>query len=91
MVTVPPLTDVEIEAPVVSADIPLVSWIDEEESGVEPARVKVTDATTLFGIGVEFSPHTTQVAVPEPLLQEMDLLEAPTPGAIVADVKSVVE
>jgi len=91
IVTVDPDALVAIFAPVESADTPLVSWTVEDESGVDPARVRVTAATTLLGIGVELMPQTRQVAVPVPLLQESDLLAAPAAGVKVADVKSVVE
>lgn len=57
----------------------------------EAATVRVTEATTLFGIADEFSPHAMQVAVPTPLLQESVLFAAADPGARVADVKSLVE
>lgn len=60
-------------------------------STVEAASVRVTEATSLFGIAKEFSPHTMQVAVPAPLLQESVLFAAADPGAKVAEVKSVVE
>ena len=60
-------------------------------SRVELAKVRVNEATTSFGIVVEFSPQTTHVAVPAPLLQESDLFEAAGPAANAADVKSVVE
>ena len=60
-------------------------------SDVEPARVKVTEATTLFGIDVELRPQTKHVTAPMPVLQESDLPAAPEPGAKVAEVKSVVE
>jgi len=60
-------------------------------SGVEPAKVRVTEATTLFGIAVELRPHSKHVTAPTPLLQESDLPAAADPAAKVADVKSVVE
>jgi hypothetical protein len=60
-------------------------------SGVEPVRLSVTVARTLFGIVVVFSPQTRQVAVPTPLVQESDLPAAADPASIVAAVKSVVE
>lgn len=91
IVTVPALTDVEIEVPLESADIPLVRVTGEEESGAEEARVRVTEARTLLGIGLVFSPHTRHVAVPDPLVQERDLLAAPEPAAKLAEVKSAVE
>ena len=91
MVTVPPLTEVGIAAPVASADTPFVNWTVEEVSVVEEARFRVTEAITLLGIVSELSPHSRQVAVPVPLVQVSDLLAAPAPGAIAADVKSVVE
>ncbi len=91
IVTVPPLTDVDIPFPVESADIPPVSWTDEDVSRVEPDKARVTEATTLFGIAVESSPQTRQVAVPALLLQVSDLFAAAGPGAKVADVKSAVE
>jgi hypothetical protein len=91
IVTVPPLTDVGIEAPVEPADRPLASWINDEVSGVESAKVSVTEATTLLGRLWELSPQTRQVAVPAPLLQERDLSESSDPSAKDADVKSVVE
>ena len=87
----PPLADVDIAAPVESAETPFVSWTEEELSCVVPANVSVTDATTVFGMVVELTPHTKQVAVPRPLLQESDLFAAPAPGTKLADVKSVVE
>ena len=55
MVTVPPLTDVGIAAPVESADTPFVNWTDEDVSVVEEAKFSVTEAITLFGIVSEFS------------------------------------
>jgi hypothetical protein len=91
IVTVPPLAEVDIPVPAESAETPLVSWTDEDVSGVESAKVKVTEATTLFGIVVELRPHTKHVALPEPLLQESDLFAAADPAAKLADVKSVVE
>jgi hypothetical protein len=91
IVTVPPLTEVGIEAPVEPADRPPASWIDDEVSGVESAKVSVREATTLLGRVSELSPQTRQVAVPIPLLQERDLSEASDPSAKEADVKSVVE
>lgn len=91
IVTVPPLAEVDIAAPLESAETPLVTWTEEEVSCVEPATVSVTEATTLLGIAVGFSPQTRQVAVPTPLLQESDLLAAAGPGVKVAVVKSVGE
>jgi hypothetical protein len=91
IVTVPPLAEVDIAAPAEFAEKPLVSWTDEDVSGVESAKVKVTEARTLFGIVVELRPHTKHVAVPEPLLQERDLFAAADPAAKLADVKSVGE
>jgi hypothetical protein len=91
IVTVLPLTEVGIEAPVEPADRPLVSWTDDEVSCVESAKVSVTEATTLLGMVSELSPQTRQVAVPVPLLQERDLSESADPSAKDADVKSVVE
>jgi hypothetical protein len=91
IVTVLPLTEVGIEAPVEPADTPLVSWTDDEVSCVESAKVSVTEATTLLGMVSELSPQTRQVAVPVPLLQERDLSESADPSAKDADVKSVVE
>jgi hypothetical protein len=91
MVTVPPLAEVDIPAPAESAETLLVSWTDEDVSGVDSANVNVSEATTLFGIVVELRPHTKHVAVPAPLLQESDLLAAADPAAKLADLKSVVE
>jgi hypothetical protein len=91
IVTVPPLAEVAIPAPAESAEMLLVSCTDEDVSGVESAKVKVSEATTLFGIVVELRPHTKHVAVPELLLQESDLFAAPDPAAKLADLKSVVE
>lgn len=91
IVTVPPLADVGIPAPLDAADMPLVSWTDDEVSRVEFARVSVTDATTLSGIAVVLRPHTKHVAVPVPLLHESDLFAAADPASKVAEVKSVVE
>jgi len=47
--------------------------------------------TTPLGITELFRPHTRQVIVPGPLLQESDLLESDGPAAKLADEKSVVE
>jgi hypothetical protein len=91
IVTVPPLAEVAIPAPAESAEMLFVSWTDEDVSSVESARVKVSEAITLFGIVAELSPHTKHVAVPEPLLQESDLLAAAAAAAKLADLKSVVE
>ncbi len=91
IVTVPPVADVAIAAPVESAETPLLSWTGEDVSAVEAARVRVTEATTLFGIARELSPHTRQVAVPALLLQDRVLFADAAPAAKVADVKSVVE
>ncbi len=91
MVTVPPLTDVGIAAPVESADTPFVNWTDEDVSVVEEAKFSVTEAITLFGIVSEFRPHSRQVAVPAPFVHVSDLFTAPAPGTMAADVKSVVE
>jgi hypothetical protein len=91
IVTVPLLADVGTAAPLESDEIPFESWIVEAESRVEPATVRVTEATTLLGIVMEFRPHTRQVAVPEPLLQVRDLFAAPMPGEKVAELKSAVE
>jgi hypothetical protein len=91
MVTVPPLAEVGIAAPVESADTAFVNWTDEDGSVVEEAKFRVTEATTLFGIVSEFSPHSRQVAVPVPFVQVSDLFAAPAPGTMAADVKSVVE
>jgi hypothetical protein len=91
IVTVPPVAEVVTPAPAESAEMPLVSWTEEDVSGVESAKVKVTEATTLFGIAVELSPHSKHVALPEPLVQESDLFAAADPAAKLADVKSVVE
>ena len=91
MVTVPPLTVVGIATPDELADTPFVSWTDEELSEVEPARVSVTWAATLFGIDEEFRPQTRQVAVPVPFVQVKVLFAAPAAGAKDADVKSVAE
>jgi hypothetical protein len=90
-VTVPPLADVDIAAPTESADTTFVSRTDEDESGVELAKVRVSAATTLFGIVVALSPHSRQVAVPAPVVQLSHLFAAPGPGANSAEVKSVVE
>jgi hypothetical protein len=90
-VTVPPLTVVAIAPPAKSADTPFVNWTVEEESVIEGATASVTDASTLFGMLVEFKPQTRQVAVPVPFTQESVLFAAPVPAATVADVKSVVE
>jgi hypothetical protein len=91
MVTVPPLAEVGIAAPVESADTAFVNWTDEEVSVVEEAKFSVTEAITLFGIVSEFRPHSRQVAVPVPFVQLSDLFAAPAPGTMAADVKSVVE
>ncbi|MGD0134657.1 MAG: hypothetical protein ABSE57_21620 [Bryobacteraceae bacterium] len=91
MVTVPPLAEVGIAAPVESADTAFVSWTDEAVSVVEAAKFSVTEAITLFGSVSEFSPHRRQVAVPVPFVQVSDLFAAPAPGTMAADVKSVVE
>ena len=91
MVTVPPLAEVGIAAPVESADTAFVNWTDEDVSLVEEARLSVTEATTLLGIVSEFSPQSRQVAVPVPFVQLSDLFAAPAPGTMAADVKSVVE
>jgi hypothetical protein len=56
MLTVPPLADVGIPAPVESADTPLVSWTNGDASGGELAIVSVTEATTLLGIADVFMP-----------------------------------
>ena len=89
--TVPPLADVGIPAPVESAERLFVSCTDEDESCVEPAKVKVTEATTAFGIAAVLRPQTRHVAVPVPLVHESDLPVTPDPAAKVADVKSVGE
>jgi len=60
-------------------------------SDVEPAKVSVTEARTLFGIDAVLRPHTTHVAVPAPVLQVRDLPVSDPPDAKVAPVKSVVE
>jgi len=91
MVTVPPLAVVDTGAPAESAETVFVNWTDEDVSGVEFARVNVTEATTLFGIAEVFRPQTRQVAVPEPSVQERVLFAAPVPVAKLAPVKSVVE
>jgi hypothetical protein len=91
ILTVPPLAVVDSAAPVESADMPFVSWMVEEESVVEGANVRVTEARTLFGMLEEFKPQTKQVAVPVPLVQESVLFAAPAPAEMVADVKSAVE
>jgi hypothetical protein len=91
IVTVPPVAEVGIPVPVEAADKPLVSWTDDEVSGVELAKVSVTVATTLLGIVVVLMPHTRHVAVPAPLLHESDLFAAPDPAWKVAEVKSVGE
>lgn len=91
MVTVVPLADVGIAAPVESAERPFVSWTDEDVSGVEPAKSRVTEARTLFGMIVELRPQTRHVVVPVPLLQEISLSEFADPSAKVAEVKSAAE
>ena len=89
--TIALLADVDIPEPIESAEKPLKSWTDEEVLCVDPATVRVTEATTLFGIVVVLRPHTKHVAVPDPLLQESVLPAAPEPPVKVADVKSVGE
>jgi hypothetical protein len=91
IVTVLPIADVGMAAPAESAESPFVSWTDDAVSDVEPANVSVTEATTLFGIVIEFRPQSKHVAVPVPLLQVSDLFAAPTPGEKLAAVKSVGE
>ena len=91
MVTVPLLTVVGRATPVVLADTPFVNCTVEEVSEVELAKVSVTSAATLLGIGDEFRPHTRHVALPAPFVQVSVLFAAPTAGAKVADVKSAVE
>jgi hypothetical protein len=89
--TVAPLADVGMDAPVKPAERTFESWTDDDVSGVDPAKARVTEARTLFGMVVELSPHTRHVAVPAALLQERDLSASADPSAKVADVKSVVE
>lgn len=90
MATVPPLAVVGMPAPVESADRALVNWTDADESVGDAAKVRVTEATTLFGIDEVFSPQTRHVAVPEPSVQESVLFEAPAPAVTDADAKSAV-
>lgn len=89
--TVPPLADVGIPAPVESAERLFVSCTDEDVSCVEAAKVNVTEATTEFGSAAVLRPQTRHVTAPVPLVQESDLSATPDPAAKVADVKSVGE
>ncbi len=57
----------------------------------ELATLRVTVARTLFGMVVELRPHTRQVAVPVPFVQDRVLLAAPDAGVMLADAKSAVE
>ena len=91
MVTVVPFAVVDKDVPKVSLAMPLVSRTDEDVFGVEPDKVRFTVATTPLEIAAELSPHSTQVEVPGPLLQESDLFVDAGPVAIVAEVKSRVE
>ena len=91
IVTLPPLVEVEIFVPTASTAMPLVSWTDEDVSGVEPERVKAAVATMSFEIAVVLRPHSMQVAVPTPLVHESDLFASAGPGAKLADEKSAVE
>ena len=65
--TVPPLTDVGIPAPVESAERLFVSCTDEEVSGVELAKVNVTEATIVSGIALVLRPQTKHVTVAGPI------------------------
>ncbi len=87
----PPVRLVEIPAPVESAESPLESCRFDDVSVVEPAKVRLSDASTSLGIAVEFNPQTKQVMVPTPLLHERVLPEAPGPAEKLAEAKSVVE
>ena len=91
IVTVPLLVVVGMAAPEESAETPFVNCTVEDASVVDAASVRVTLATMLLGMLDELRPHTKQVAVPEPLLQERLLPEEPGPAAILAVVKAVVE
>jgi len=91
IVMVPPVEEVAMLAPVESASMPLESWTEEDVSVVELDKVSVRVATTPFEMVCEFSPHSTQVAVPAALLQDSDLFAAAGPADNVAEEKSVVE
>lgn len=91
MVTTPGLRERGIDAPVLLAAEPPVSWTDDDGSGALFARLSVTVARTPFGSVVVFNPQATQVELPVPVVQETVLPEAPEPGVTTADEKSVVE
>jgi hypothetical protein len=91
MVTVPPLTDVAIDAPVESAETPFVSCTVVDVSSVEFAKVRTIEATILLGIAAKLRPHIKHVAVPGPYLQESALSVSAASSVTVADMKSAVE
>jgi hypothetical protein len=72
---------------------PLVSWIADDVFSVDAEIVSTTVATTPFKIALELIPQSTQVELPELLLQEICLpaAVAVAPADVVADVKSTRE
>lgn len=65
----------------------------DDVSSVDGEIVSATVATMPFAIVLELTPHSTQVVLPELLLQVICLLAAvaAAPAVTVADVKSTVE
>jgi hypothetical protein len=91
IVTVPPVVDNDSDEPVPSeAPLLFVNCSGEEVFFVVLDTVRETVATIPLAIGVEFSPMSTQVVEPAPLLQKRDLFVS-EPTANVADEKSTVE
>jgi hypothetical protein len=91
IVTVPLLAETGIAAPAASAAEPPASWTVADGSGALLARVRVTVASTAFGIAAVFMPHAMHLELPAVLVQVSDLLAAPGPGLTVTEEKSVVE
>lgn len=91
IVTVPPVTEVAMVPPIVSAANPPANCSDEEVLAVEDERVSVSVPTTPLEITELLRPHTKQVIVPGPGLQFNVLFVSADPAAKLADEKSVVE
>ncbi len=91
MVTVPLLVNVDNGVPVALADVPFMSWTEEEVSWVDEDKVRVTVAMTAFVIVVSFRPHKRHMAVPVAYSQEIDLFATAGPAASATEEKSVVE
>jgi hypothetical protein len=93
IVTIDPMPDNGNDAPAVFAPETFASWTTDVVLLVDGDNTIDTVATTPFEIAEVLRPHRTQVELPGPLLQEIDLFAplAAGPTAQLADEKSVAE